>query len=65
MVKNLWEAFPGGLVIKTLPADAGDTDGILGLGRSHILQSNEAYAQQLLEPGHPRARAPQQEKPPN
>ena len=64
MVKNLWEDFPGDLVIKTLPANAGDTDGVLGLGRVHILQSNEAYVQQLLKPEHPRACAPQQEQPP-
>ena len=31
---------PGGPVVKNLPANAGDTGLIPGLGRSHILQSN-------------------------
>ena len=32
--------FPGGAVIKNLPANAGDTGSIPGLGRSHMPQSN-------------------------
>ena len=32
--------FPGGSVVKNPPANAGDTDSIPGLGRSHMLQSN-------------------------
>ena len=32
--------FPGGTVVKNLPADAGDTSSSLGPGRSHMLQSN-------------------------
>jgi len=31
------ESFPGGSVVKNLPANAGDTDLIPGLGRSHML----------------------------
>ena len=33
-------AFPGGLVVKNLLADAGDTGSIPGLGRSHMPQSS-------------------------
>ena len=32
--------FPGGAVVKNLPANAGDTGSSPGLGRSHMLQSN-------------------------
>ena len=32
--------FPGGAVVKNLPATAGDTGSSPGLGRSHMLQSN-------------------------
>ena len=63
--------FPGGVVVKNLPANAGDTGSIPGLGRSHMPQSNEACVPQLLSPysttteAHPpRSCAPQQEKPP-
>ena len=67
--------FPGGSVVKNLPANARDMGAIPGLGRSHILWSNYAHVQQLLslrsgarelqllKPSHPRACAPQQEKP--
>ena len=66
--------FPGGSVVKNPPASAGDTASIPGLGRSHIPQGNSPHAQllslcsraqepQLLTPGHPRARDPQQGKP--
>ena len=37
-VKN--GGFPGGAVVKTLPANAGDTGSSPGPGRSHMLQSN-------------------------
>ena len=40
--------FPGGTVVKNPPASAGDTGSSPGLGRSHMLQSNEARAPQLL-----------------
>ena len=66
--------FPGGSVVKNLPANAGDIASIPSLGRSHIPQSNSprapllslcsrAQEPQLLTPGHPRARDLQQEKP--
>ena len=32
--------FPGGSVVKNPPANAGNTGSILGLGRSHMVQSN-------------------------
>nr|XP_058937601.1 chromatin modification-related protein MEAF6 isoform X5 [Kogia breviceps] len=32
--------FPGGSVVKNLPANAGDTGSIPGRGRSHMLRSN-------------------------
>ena len=75
--------FPGGTVVKNLPANAGDTGSSPGPGRSHMPRSNWAHAPQLLslrsrarepqllrpcatttEARVPRARAPQQEKPP-
>ena len=40
--------FPGGTVVKNLPANAGDTGSSPGLGRSHMLQSNWAREPQLL-----------------
>ena len=62
--------FPGGAVVKNLPANAGDTGSSPGPGRSHMPQSNQACAPQLLslratttEAHVPRAYAPQQEKP--
>ena len=33
------EGFPGGSLVKNLPANAGDMDSIPGPGRSHVLQS--------------------------
>ena len=45
--KKLW-GFPGGAVVESLPANAGDTGSRPGLGRSHMLQSNWARAPQLL-----------------
>jgi len=35
----LW-SFPGGSVVKNLPADAGDTGSNPDLGRFHVLRSN-------------------------
>ena len=32
--------FPGGTMVKNLPANAGDTGSSPGLGISHMLQSN-------------------------
>ena len=58
-------------MVKNPPDNAGDTGSSPGPGRSHMPQSNEACAPQLLslratttEAREPRARAPQQEKPP-
>ena len=34
------EGFPGGAVVKNLPANAGDTGSSPGLGRSHVPRSN-------------------------
>ena len=58
-------------MVKNPPANAGDTGSSPGLGRSHMLQSNLAREPQLLSPRattteawEPRARALQQEKPP-
>ena len=46
--KNTLLDFPCGSVVKNLPANAGDIDLIPDLKRSHMLQSNEASAPQLL-----------------
>ena len=61
--------FPGGTVDKNLPASAGHTGSIPGLGRSHSLQSSLACEPQLpslcaatTEPRVPRTHALQQEK---
>ena len=35
-----WRDFPGGTVVKSLLANAGDTGSSPGLGRSHMLWSN-------------------------
>ena len=40
--------FPGGAVVENLPANAGDTGPSPGLGRSHMLRSNQAREPQLL-----------------
>ena len=40
--------FPGGPVIKNLPANAGDTGSIPSPGRPHMLQRNWAHVAQLL-----------------
>ena len=34
------QGFPGGSVVKNLPANVEDTGSIPGLGRSHVLRSN-------------------------
>ena len=39
-LKRPKEGFPGGAVVKNLPANAGDTGSSPGLGRSHMLRSN-------------------------
>ena len=40
--------FPGGAVVKNLPANAGDTGSSPGLGRSHMPRSDWAHEPQLL-----------------
>ena len=35
--KIVLEGFPGGVVVKNPPANAGDTGSSPGLGRSHML----------------------------
>ena len=40
--------FPGGTVVESLPADAGDTGSSPGLGGSHMPLSNWAREPQLL-----------------
>ena len=62
--------FPSGAVGKNLPANAGDTGSIPGLGRFHMQQSNKVHTPQLPHPHAastkaqaPRACALQQKKP--
>ena len=63
-IKMQWHwSFPGGSVVKNLPANAGDTGSIPSPGRSHMPQSNWAHVPQLLSLCS-RAHALQQEKPP-
>ena len=38
--KNATWDFPGGAMVENLPANAGDTGSIPGLGRSHMPRSN-------------------------
>ena len=40
--------FPGGAVVESPPASAGDTGSSPGLGRSHMPRSNWAHEPQLL-----------------
>ena len=40
--------FPGGAVVKNLPANAGDTGSSPGPGTSHMPWSNYAHAPQLV-----------------
>ena len=54
--------FPGGAVVKNLPANAEDTGSSLGPGGSHMPRSNEARVPQLLSL-RSRARKPQLLKP--
>ena len=42
-----WD-FPGGAVVKNLPANTGDMGSIPGPRRSHMLRSNLACVAQLL-----------------
>ena len=47
-VKTQMGGFPGGLMVKEAPANAGDTGPIPGGGRVHMSQSHSARAPQLL-----------------
>ena len=83
VLKRTSRDFPGGAMVKNLPANAGNTGSSPGPGRSHMPRSDWARAPQLLnlcsgarkpqllspratdaEARVPRARAPQQDKPP-
>ena len=57
-LEKTFSGFPGGVVVKNLPANAGDTGSSPGPGRSHMPWSNEARAPQLLSL-RSRARGPQ------
>ena len=46
--KSTCWGFPGGAVVESLPADAGDTGSSPGLGGSHMPQSSWAREPQLL-----------------
>ena len=39
-LKKWYRDYPGGAVVKNLPANAGDTGSSPGPGRSHMSQSN-------------------------
>ena len=47
-VKTEDGGFPGGAVVESLPANAGDTGSSPGLGRSHMPWSNWVRESQLL-----------------
>ena len=48
-LKRVWVlGFPGGTVVESLPANAGDTGSSPGLGRSHMRRSSWAHEPQLL-----------------
>ena len=40
--------FPGGPVVRNLPANAGNRGSVPGSGRFHMLQGNKAHLLQLL-----------------
>ena len=64
MIKKIAQDFPGGSVVKNLPANAGDTGSSPGPGRSHMPVEQLSLCATTTEARVPRARAPQQEKPP-
>ena len=39
-LRNFVRGFPGGAVVETLPANAGDTGSSPGLGRAHMPRSD-------------------------
>ena len=48
LIKKRREGFPGGAVVESLPANAGDAGSSPGLGGSHMPRSNWAREPQLL-----------------
>ena len=52
------EDFPGGLVVRSLSAHAGDTGSTPGQAGSYTLQGSLSPAPRLLKPAWPRAPAP-------
>ena len=48
LIKKNNSGLPGGAVVESLPADAGDTGSSPGLGRSHMPRSGWAREPQLL-----------------
>ena len=44
-----YESFPGGSLVKNLPASAGDTGSVLGLGRSPELGNGNPLQYSCLE----------------
>ena len=52
--------FPGGLVVETLPANAGDTGSIPAPGRSYRARGNRVPAPQATEAHESGACAPQE-----
>ena len=60
-LKNITLGFPDGAVVKNPPASARDIGSSPGPGRSHMPQSPRDTT---IEACARRARAPQQEKPP-
>ena len=55
--------FPGGPVLKNMPANAGDTGSVFGPGRFHLPWRQLNLCASATESSHPRSCAPQQEKP--
>ena len=56
--KESIRGLPGGPVVKSPPANAGDMGSIPGQGRSGLPQTNQAHEPQLLKPTPSRAHAP-------
>ena len=48
LCEKYYRGFPGGTVVESLPANAGDTGSSPGLGGSHMPRSNWAHEPQLL-----------------
>ena len=62
LIRRSCEGFPGGTVVKNLPAGVGNTGSSRGPGRSRMLRSNWASAPHLLSL-YSGAREPQLLKP--